>query len=66
MNRVILKPKPGILVRDPKTRLHLKAAGENKVLTTFWRRRINDGDVEIIKNSTEKKKEIVTNEKGVK
>lgn len=51
MERVILKPLKEI-VRDPKTRMILKKDGESKPLTTFWRRRLIDGDVEIVKQKS--------------
>ena len=41
----ILKPKKGLLVRRPDTQAFLKEEGESVTLTTFWRRRIADGDV---------------------
>lgn len=42
----ILKPaRPEMIIRDPVTRQPLAAAGEEKILDAFWRRRRNDGDV---------------------
>lgn len=44
--KVFLKPKNGRRVIDPETKQPLAAAGEEKELTTFWRRRIAAGEVE--------------------
>jgi hypothetical protein len=40
-----LKPAPGLIVRDPDTAKPLAAEGEIKPDTTYWRRRLRDGDV---------------------
>lgn len=49
MRRAILKPAPGLKVRDPITKQHLKEEGESKPLEgdagIFWRRRIASGEV---------------------
>lgn len=45
---MIRKLKPAndaIKVRDPVTGEHLPAAGANVELTSYWRRRMRDGDV---------------------
>lgn len=45
---MIKKLKPAndkINVRDPITGEHLLAAGANVELTSYWRRRMRDGDV---------------------
>lgn len=39
-----LKPAAGLKVRKPDGQ-HLKAAGENVELTSYWQRRIIAGDV---------------------
>ncbi len=36
------------LVRDPNDGTPLPAEGRDLPLTTFWRRRLRDGDVEIV------------------
>lgn len=36
------------LVRDPNDGTPLPAGGRDLPLTTFWRRRLRDGDVEIV------------------
>jgi len=40
-----LKPAKGMLVRDPETGRHLDSKGENKPRSSYWLRRLNDGDV---------------------
>ena len=43
---MFLKPKDGLKIVKPETGLELKKEGEKiKVMTTFWRRRLADGDV---------------------
>lgn len=44
-SQFFIKPKPGAKVRDPHTSIHLADEGELKPRTSFWVRRINDGDV---------------------
>ncbi|PCJ13803.1 MAG: DUF2635 domain-containing protein [Gammaproteobacteria bacterium] len=51
-----LKPKAGFLVRDPLTKLALKAEGEEKVFNSFWRRRMNAGEVEEVKTKSAEEK----------
>ena len=41
-----LRPRAGLIVRDPVTMEPLPSEGAVKPLTTYWRRRIKDGDVE--------------------
>lgn len=42
-----IKPSPGVVIRDPVTKLLLPADVETEVPDNdlFWQRRINDGDV---------------------
>ena len=41
-----LKPaREGLVCRDPVTKQPLNAEGEEKSMSTFWRRQIKDGDV---------------------
>ena len=42
---VYVKPAPGLIVRDPDTREPLPAAGAWVPRTTYWVRRLRDGDV---------------------
>ncbi len=46
MQTIKLKPRKGIRVLDPATRKPLPERGEKVTLTTYWRRRLRDGDVE--------------------
>lgn len=43
-----LRPASGRVVRDPKTRRVLKAAGEEKPRSSYWMRRLAAGEVEEI------------------
>ena len=52
-----VKPKQGVMVRDPETREPLKAEGEMKPRDTYWLRRIKDGDVIEVKTQRNQKKE---------
>ena len=45
MKTIKVKPKKGLLVRDPETREPLKAKGEEKPRNTYWLRRIKDESV---------------------
>ena len=49
-----LKPVGAALVRDPQTMQILDTKGESKTLTSFWLRRIRQGDVEIVKAKSPK------------
>lgn len=44
-NELHIKPAPGCLVRDPRTKLPLAASGEKKPKTGYWLRRLRDGSV---------------------
>lgn len=46
---VHIRPRAGAVVRDPETMQPLAEAGEHKPLSTFWRRRLRDGDVVEVK-----------------
>lgn len=46
MKTLFLIPKDGVLVKDPVTGKPLDAEGEEKPDTTYWRRRLKDGDVQ--------------------
>ncbi len=46
MKQLFVKPaRNGLIVRDPQTGKPLSAEGEQKPDTTYWRRRLRDGDV---------------------
>ncbi|MCK9432735.1 MAG: DUF2635 domain-containing protein [Candidatus Omnitrophica bacterium] len=53
-----LKPKEGLLIRDPTTKIILSPEGSLMEMTNFWNRRVLDGTVEIVKSV---QKKIVTN-----
>lgn len=54
-----LKPADGLIVRDPDTRAPLTAEGEEKTLTSYWLRRLTDGDVtEVVLPKPKKDKEV--------
>lgn len=42
-----LVPKPGLRVLDPDTLIRLPAEGAPVVMTSYWYRRIADGDVTV-------------------
>lgn len=49
MNRLHVKPAaPGLIVRDPVSRLPLPEEGGLMPDTSYWRRRIEGGDVELL------------------
>lgn len=45
MSQVYLRPAEGLIVRDPATRAPLAAEGEWKPRSSYWDRRLLDGDV---------------------
>lgn len=46
MNRLFLKPsRPGLIVRDPRSKKPLPDAGAPKPDNSYWRRRMRAGDV---------------------
>lgn len=45
----MIKPAPGVTVRDPQTAQPLAAEGENKPRSSYWLRRLKDGDVVEVK-----------------
>lgn len=49
---VILKPRPGRMVRDPSTGKILPAEGERKTMAPYWRRRIACGDVMLVQRAS--------------
>lgn len=44
--QVKIKPSNGIKIRKPDTGQYLAAEGETVVITSYWLRRSNDGDIE--------------------
>lgn len=56
MNMRIKPANKTVKVLDPVTRQPLKAAGETKPRTTYWMRRLKDGDiVEMVEKKEGKK-----------
>lgn len=49
-----IKPRAGLRVPDPATGQPLPEDGARVADTSYWRRRIADGDAEIIKAQAEK------------
>ena len=49
MRKALVKPAPGLKVRDPQTFVHLRTEGEEVLLDgehgTYWRKRLAAGDV---------------------
>lgn len=45
---IYLKPRGGLIVRDPLTALPLAAGGEEKPDNAYWRRRLNEGAVDVV------------------
>lgn len=43
---MFVKPKPGVLVRDPDSFLPLPAEGRDVPESSFWFRKLADGDVQ--------------------
>lgn len=53
---MIVKPKKGLLVKDPVTLQYLPEKGKRVTDNSFWRRRLRDGDVEeVVQKSIETK-----------
>lgn len=45
---MIVKPKPGLIVRDPDTRQELPPEGRDVPSSTWWMRRLKSGDVVLV------------------
>lgn len=45
---MIVKPKPGLIVRDPDTRQPLPPEGREVPASTWWMRRLKSGDVVLV------------------
>ncbi|MEQ5119499.1 DUF2635 domain-containing protein [Morganella morganii] len=54
MTELYLKPAPGVTVRDPETLQPLAEKGERKPRTTYWLRRLKDGDVTEVQSGPKK------------
>jgi hypothetical protein len=53
MITVFVKPVNGAIIRDPLTLEVIPEAGRNIVLTTYWRRKIMQGYLEITEETCE-------------
>jgi hypothetical protein len=53
MELILVKPAPGLKVRDPDTRLHIPDDGAEVPDTNYWRRRIKAGDVSLVTPTVE-------------
>lgn len=56
-NELHIKPAPGCLVRDPRTKAPLASEGEKKPKSGFWLRRLRDGSVVKVEPKPNKKRE---------
>lgn len=54
MEQARLKQAGDAKVRDPATKQHLPSEGDDKVLTSYWRRRIAAGEVVIVNENAAK------------
>ncbi len=45
---VFIKPREGLLVRHPRTFVHLPAQGKSVSWNGYWKRLLSQGDIEII------------------
>ena len=52
---IMIKPKRGLKVFNPSTKLHIKESGEQVVMSGYWRRRLKDDEIEIVEAVKEKK-----------
>ena len=48
MRKTVKPARPGLLIRHPDTREYLPAEGLEVVWTSFWQRRLQDGDLEVV------------------
>ncbi|OCG27188.1 DUF2635 domain-containing protein [Gilliamella sp. HK2] len=55
MTEFFIKPSSGVTVRDPETLEPLAESGELKPKNSYWLRRLNDGDIEVVEQAKKKK-----------
>ena len=55
---IMIKPKRGLKVFNPSKKLHVKESGELVVMSNYWKRRLKDDEIEIIKPIKKAKKEV--------
>ena len=60
MDLILVKPAPGLKVRDPDslTRAHIPDEGMEVPDTNYWRRRIKSGDVTLVTPTLEQSAEL--------
>ncbi|AAC23157.1 DUF2635 domain-containing protein [Haemophilus influenzae] len=51
-----IKPKTGLLIRDPETFELLSESGEDKPKISYWLNHLKNGDVELVTETTTKAK----------
>ena len=56
MTKFFIKPVSGVTARDPDTLEPLAKSGEHKPKSSYWLRRLRDGDIEVA--TQPKKKEV--------
>ncbi|QBH96787.1 DUF2635 domain-containing protein [Limnobaculum zhutongyuii] len=56
MSELHIRPVAGRVVRDPETNAPLASQGEKKPKTSYWQRRLMDGDVELVKTKAKEVK----------
>ncbi|HDR1810472.1 TPA: DUF2635 domain-containing protein [Pasteurella multocida] len=49
-----IKPKKGLIIRDPETFEQLAEEGEEKPRTSYWLNHLKNGDVEIVETKSRK------------
>lgn len=60
MQSMYIKPKAGLIIRDPDTYEILPPAGAEKPQSSYWLRHLQSGDVVLVESTAE------TPKKGVK
>lgn len=56
MTKFFIKPVSSVTVRDPETLEPLAESGELKSKNSYWLRRLNDGDIEVVEQAKKKSK----------
>lgn len=51
MDKIYIRPAPGLTILDPATRKPLDIGGEPKPAETYWMRRLADGDVILVQGA---------------
>lgn len=57
---LLLRPAPGLVVRDPATRKALPPEGAAVADTTYWHRRLAEGSVHLVPDPTPATKKAAT------